>query len=70
VAKKKEGLSHDNPIFINLKSNTMKNTMQKYGKFSIYANYRAKNMFYSIKCAIFDTSMCHLAQKERSLRKK
>ena len=29
-AQKKEGLSHDNPIFINLKSNTMKNTMQNY----------------------------------------
>ena len=36
--KSKEGLSPDNPIFINLKSNTMKNTMQRYGKKNIYAN--------------------------------
>ena len=50
---KKEGLSPDNPIFINLKSNTMKNTMQKYCKFSIYANICAKNMFYNIKYRCF-----------------
>ena len=27
--KRKRGLSHDNPPSINLKSNTMKNTLQK-----------------------------------------
>ena len=31
VYKKKKGCHPDNPIFINLKSNTMKNTMQRYG---------------------------------------
>ena len=51
--KKKEGLSPDNPIFINLKSNTMKNTMQKYYKKSIYANIFTKNMLYNIKIASF-----------------
>jgi hypothetical protein len=51
--KKKEGLPPGNPISINLKSNTMKNTMQKYNNLRIYANYLAKNMFYSIKFAIF-----------------
>ena len=36
---KKRGLSHDNPIFLlNLKSNTMKNTVQKYGIFLILPN--------------------------------
>ena len=53
MIQKKEGLSHDNPIFINLKSNTMKNTMQKYCFYSKYANICAKNMFYSIKYANF-----------------
>jgi len=43
--QKKEGLSPDNPTFINLKSNTMKNTMQKYCFFSKYANILPKNMF-------------------------
>ena len=56
--QKKEGLSPDNPIFINLKSNTMKNTMQKYNKKYNYANILLKNMFYSIKCANFDILIC------------
>ena len=30
---KKRRLSHDNQSFVNLKSNTMKNTMQRYGFF-------------------------------------
>ena len=29
VQKKKKGIYHRHPIFINLKSNTMKNTVQK-----------------------------------------
>ena len=52
--QKKEGLPPGNPIFINLKSNTMKNTMQRYYILRIYANYLRKNMFYSIKFAYFE----------------
>ena len=52
--QKKEGLPPGNPIFINLKSNTMKNTMQRYYNLRIYANYLQKNMFYSIKFAYFE----------------
>ena len=33
--EKKEGCHPDNQSFINLKSNTMKNTMQRYGLFLI-----------------------------------
>ncbi len=43
--QKKEGLPPGNPIFINLKSNTMKNTMQKYNNLFNYANFCTKNMF-------------------------
>ena len=56
---KKEGLPPGNPISINLKSNTMKNTMQKYNNLRTYANYLAKNMFYSIKFAIFVICIYH-----------
>ncbi len=51
--KKKEGLSPDNPIFINLKSNTMKNTMQKYCFFSIYANFSSKKHVFKHKIRMF-----------------
>ena len=37
----------------------MKNTMQKYNNLRIYANYLAKNMFYSIKFAIFAICTYH-----------
>ena len=30
IYKKKKGIYHRHPIFINLKSNTMKNTVQRY----------------------------------------
>ena len=40
---KKRGLSPDNPIFLlNLKSNTMKNTVQRYGIFLILPNNSAR----------------------------
>ena len=40
---KKEDCHHDNPIFLlNLKSNTMKNTMQGYGIFLILPNNLCK----------------------------
>ena len=35
IGIKKEWLSHDNQSSVNLKSNTMKNTMQRYGFFAI-----------------------------------
>ena len=38
--KKKEWLSHDNQSSVNLKSNTMKNTMQRYGFFAIVQYFR------------------------------
>ena len=36
------------PTFVNLKSNTMKNTLQRYGLLGYFANYpRKKSMFYN-----------------------
>ena len=38
VYKKKKGIYPRHPIFINLKSNTMKNTVQRYGLYVIQHN--------------------------------
>lgn len=38
VYKKKKGIYPRHPIFINLKSNTMKNTVQRYGFYVIQHN--------------------------------
>ena len=40
IGIKKEWLSHDNQSSVNLKSNTMKNTMQRYGFFAIVQYFR------------------------------
>ena len=39
ICKKKKGCHHDNPTFINLKSNTMKNTVQIYSTFLCCTTY-------------------------------
>ena len=39
---RKKGLSRDTPIFINLKSNTMKNTLQIYSIVTIFATFVEK----------------------------
>ena len=44
--KKKKGIYHRHPIFINLKSNTMKNTVQIYDFYVIqHNNYKLKLYF-------------------------
>ncbi len=43
ISTKKEGCHHDNPTFVNLKSNTMKNTMQRYCFFDYPQAFASKN---------------------------
>ena len=61
---KKRGLSHDNPIFLlNLKSNTMKNTMQRYGIFLILPNNCAKKYVLQHVFCVF----CYVGLANRKL---
>ena len=63
--KKKEGLSSRQPnLLLNLKSNTMKNTVQRYCFFVYPPNILYKNMFYNMYLVFFVKSTWQKAVKK------
>ena len=50
--KRKEGCHHDNLPFINLKSNTMKNTLQRY---AFLGNEQVKELTFCSMLSLFNT---------------
>ena len=50
--KRKEGCHHDNLPFINLKSNTMKNTLQRY---AFLGNEQVKELTFCSVLILFNT---------------
>ncbi len=57
-AEKKNGCHHDNQSSVNLKSNTMKNTVQMYGDISYLASFHGKNLLIFSEFNIYRPTKC------------